>query len=414
MYKGLERFEIVKKLFHNLQTINADDKTEKKSLIRELYDFYNFICEHNPLILDYGYNNSEKQDKEEQLVTEPEPEQKTAEEIRFEDKYLARFKAFPNEYVFTDTELEEEKTEFERLKKLETDNLFNTIKGLKEKLVKIQMIDNSKSLEDDLSDDCKYLLLEYFFLDEEDVDDFNELVLKIALEKSEVENELQTLENKVIDDSSLLVKAREFIINKKLDHNINNYVLEPTPLGNVYMRYNNDKKSFEYFSNNSIPYRYLEPVGRKYVITYWCKPLFVDLEEELKLAEEKYDEEIKRREEEEKRKKEDLSKNPQKDVLVRLKTYNKENTTKIQPSVKMQMKNRNQTAFVLPPQIKANLPNVNQSSNKQLLKENANRYTWEGRLTNFSPLKKIDKKIINKKLALTFADFKRIQQEGSK
>jgi hypothetical protein len=48
------------------------------------------------------------------------------------------------------------------------------------------------------------------------------------------------------------------------------------------MRYNNEKKSIEYFSNNSIPYRYLEPVGRKYIMTYWCKPIFFDIEEELK------------------------------------------------------------------------------------------------------------------------------------
>jgi hypothetical protein len=47
---------------------------------------------------------------------------------------------------------------------------------------------------------------------------------------------------------------------------------------------------------------------------------------------------------------------------------------------------------------------------KLLVKENANRYTWEGRLTNFCPLKKIDKKLLDKKLAMTYADFKKIQQ----
>ena len=47
---------------------------------------------------------------------------------------------------------------------------------------------------------------------------------------------------------------------------------------------------------------------------------------------------------------------------------------------------------------------------QQLVKENANRYTWEGRLTNFCPLKKIDKKLLDKKLAMTYADFKKIQQ----
>jgi hypothetical protein len=48
---------------------------------------------------------------------------------------------------------------------------------------------------------------------------------------------------------------------------------------------------------------------------------------------------------------------------------------------------------------------------KQLLKENANRYTWEGRLTNFCPLKKIDKKVIDKKLNMTYSEFKKLQKE---
>ena len=87
-----------------------------------------------------------------------------------------------------------------------------------------------------------------------------------------------------------------------------------------------------------------------------------------------------------------------------LKSYNKDSN--LRP-----MKNRPSNNLVLPPQIKAKLPDVNKSSEKQLLKENANRYTWEGRLTNFCPLKKIDRKVIDKKLAMTYAEFKKLQQE---
>ena len=75
------------------------------------------------------------------------------------------------------------------------------------------------------------------------------------------------------------------------------------------------------------------------------------------------------------------------------------------------MKNRTDKNTVLPAQIKANLPDVNKQSEKQLLKEQANRYTWEGRLTNFCPLKKIDRKCLDKKLTMTYADFKKMQQE---
>jgi hypothetical protein len=242
--------------------------------------------------------------------------------------------------------------------------------------------------------------------DDEDEEDYEVMYLSL-LEKRDMDlKKMNELENMTLSDEEISKQARDIIINKKLDKYIDNYVLEYTPIGNIYMRYNNEKKSFEYFSNNSMPYRFLEPVGRKYVMTYWCKPLFIDIEEELKKAEEKFDEEKKKKEEEDKIREEESKKNPKK-VLAQLKSYNKE--TKDQ-TMKF-MKNRSNINTVLPPQIKANLPIVNNVSEKQLLKENANRYTWEGRLTNFCPLKKIDRKILDKKLSMTYADFKKMQQE---
>ena len=242
--------------------------------------------------------------------------------------------------------------------------------------------------------------------DDEDDYDYEEIYLSVLEKRDFLLKKMNELENLKMSEDEITKQAREIIINKKLDKYIDNYVLECTPIGNIYMRYNNEKKSFEYFSNNSIPYRYLEPVGRKYVMTYWCKPLFIDIEEELKKAEERYDEEKRKKEEEEKMREEERKNNPKK-VLVQLKKYNKE--TKDQ-TMKL-MKNRSNNNTVLPPQIKANLPILNNQSEKQLLKENANRYTWEGRLTNFCPLKKIDRKIVDKKLSLSYADFKKMQQE---
>ena len=64
-----------------------------------------------------------------------------------------------------------------------------------------------------------------------------------------------------------------------------------------------------------------------------------------------------------------------------------------------------------PLQMKANLPNVSGSNGvNQLLKENANRYTWIDRLTNLQLLKKVDRKTIDKQYALSFADFKKMQE----
>ena len=242
----------------------------------------------------------------------------------------------------------------------------------------------------------------------EDQDDFDieELYQDLLKHKEELLKKLDETEKMIMTEKEMRKKAREVIINKKLDKFMDNYILEHTPLGNIFMRYNNDKKSFEYFSNNTIPYRYLEPVGRRYVMTYWCKPIFVDIEEELKRAEIKFDEGVKIKMMEEKEREEEIKRNPKK-ILAQLKKYNKE--TKDQTM--RPMKNRSNKNGILPPQIQANLPDVNKTTDKQLLKENANRYTWEGRLTNFSPLKKIDRKILDKKLAMTYADFKKIQQE---
>jgi len=261
----------------------------------------------------------------------------------------------------------------------------------------------------------QYLDYEYDEGEDEDEDDkeneniIDELYNSLLVLKTQTEKELKELEEKLQTDEELNNQALEIMINKKLDTYIDNYILECTPLGNIYMRYNNDKKSFEYFSDHSIPYRYLEVVGRRYVMTYWCKPLFVDLEEELKRAEEKYEEEKRKLEEEKKRAEMFPKQNNTKDVIARLKNYNKDIVNTSQS--KLLTKNRPQQNFVLPPQIKANLPNVNTKSEKLLLKERANRYTWEGRMPNFNPLKRIDKKIFDKKLNMSFADFKKMQSK---
>ena len=392
--------------------LNKDVKVNK---IKSFWHFFNFVCENNPLIIDYLEPDADKSlIKDESKVEDSKP----IVEERYEDKYLSKYKEFSNEYKFTDEELELEIHEYERLKISYEQDRLNSINGITEKLQKINAILDKIEMNniDILPDSSKNLLIQYFCIEEEDLDEElsnpNKLLTDLLSEKSVLENELTKIEQTILDEGDLKLKAHEFLLKSKHDQLINNYVLEYTPLGNIYMRYNNDKKSFEYFSNNTIPYRYLEPVGRKYVMTYWCKPLFIDLEEELKIAEKKFEEEKQKKEQEEKNRKEEIKNNKTKNVFAKLKDYNKEN--KLPNNIKIQAKNRGQQNFVLPPQIKANLPNVDQNSGKQLLKENANRYTWEGRLSNFSPLKKVNKTLVNKNLALTFADFKRIQQIKNK
>ena len=99
-----------------------------------------------------------------------------------------------------------------------------------------------------------------------------------------------------------------------------------------------------------------------------------------------------------------------KNKFSKVKSYNKDNTINSMKMSRATSKNRGAASTPLPPQIKANLLNVNSNNKNQFLKENANRYTWEGRLNSFSPLKKIDKKIVNKNLTLSFAEFKKLQK----
>jgi DNA-binding protein H-NS len=250
------------------------------------------------------------------------------------------------------------------------------------------------------------MLIKYFEIEDDYADDpsnvdFDELYIYLENDHKKFQEEISKLvEDQIIHEQSLdsefQEKALDFILNKKLDGFINNYILEFTPLGNVYMRYNHFKNSFEYFSNNTIPYRYLETIGRKYVMTFRCKQLFIDLEDELKkasvLALEK---------EKEKEALEKVTTNP----VQKFKSYNKD--------IKMDnlyAKGR-PGQHKLPPQIKANLPNVNTTNGeKQVLKENANRYTWEGRLSSMQLLKKVNRKIIDKNYAMTFSDFKQIKK----
>jgi hypothetical protein len=388
---------------------------------------------NNFLAFDYEelVENSEKKN-----VTDTKPELKEeVKEEKYEDKYLHRFKSFPNEYFYTEEEKKMFEIKYEGLRVDAENKIRRDLEKLLERIDYLQMIDTYQDEDDD-----KYILTLYdeygvmvegleFSESENDTDSDSEkeekenkktshIIDAIKSNKAWMEElkrlmlqeyesstkKIESLKNMVIDLEDLEKQSWDYALKKRLDSLLNGYVIEYTPLGNVVMRYNNEKGSFEYFSNNSIPYRYLEPIGRKYVMTYFCKPLFVDLEEELKRAEEKFEMERQLNEEREKA----LKMNEPKKIFANLKSYNA-NIVKKTP-VNLPTKNRSSGNFALPPQIKANLPSVN-SNIKQILKEHANRYTWEGRFANLSLLKKIDRKQVDKKYAMTFADFKKMQNK---
>lgn len=143
----------------------------------------------------------------------------------------------------------------------------------------------------------------------------------------------------------------------------NNYIMEYTPVGNVIMQYNHKKESFLYYSDNNIPFRYLEPIGRKYVIVFKCKQLFIDMKEELEKSKTQNNVSI-----------QPAKPTKTKDILSNLKSNNKS---------------------------KRLIPMLN-------TKIQINRYTLIGRFSNFNFLKRVDKTIVDKNYSISFSDFKKM------
>ena len=305
---------------------------------------------------------------------------------KYEDKYLQKFRVLPNEFFLTQEERDMENEKFQEFFLQECELLKNNKKQLQEELFSYQ--DELEKLETS-----------------EESSKINSIIFKL-------QEQLVQLNNKIITDEEVQEKVQSYIVNQHLDKLANSVIIEKTPLGNVIMFYNNKKDVFEFHSDNTIPYRFLETVARKYVITYFCKPLYVDMESELKDSEQKMVEK-EEREKEKKRKideeRKELSGNgtgvngtgsgKEKSVFAKFKSYNKEGTG-------------GRVVSGAPP--KNSIPNKNNigSENtdldaKIILKERSNRYSYQGKIVNFNILKKVDKKVVNKKFAMSFADFKK-------
>jgi len=202
---------------------------------------------------------------------------------------------------------------------------------------------------------------------------------------------------------------------EKLDSLSNSFVMENTPQGNVVMFWDNKRDTFSYYADHLIPYRYLEVVGRKYVLSNDCRKLFINMSEEIKAAEKKLEEKKKQKEEEEKKKLEELAasktttvsvEQPKKNVFAKLKSYNRDNSIK-SATVALDSKKSQ-------PSIPKNSAVNTKQDENMILKERANRYSYQGKMVNFSFLKKVDRKVVDKTYALSFAEFKKMKMEQNK
>ena len=130
------------------------------------------------------------------------------------------------------------------------------------------------------------------------------------------------------------------------------FVMEMTPVGNVIMQYDGKKESFVYYSDNIVPFRFLETVSRKYMTTF-------------------------------------------NKTFLCASNHQKPPTDK-KPSQKQPMTTKELMNQTKNPVLKR----------KELIEVVMNRYSNAGRFSNFKMLQPVAKHITDKKRLLSFRDFK--------
>ena len=148
----------------------------------------------------------------------------------------------------------------------------------------------------------------------------------------------------------------------------NSVLFETTPKGNVIMYYDYDKESFVYYCDNKkdISYLYLEAVIRKYALTFKCKKLVVDIKKELKNARET-----------------DTKKPVTDEIFAAFKSYNRKGTG-------------------------GTTKNINK---KFILREQANRYTYNGKISDYDYIKKNEYKTNNSEDKMDYQTFKKLMAQ---
>jgi len=381
------------------------------NLIIKIYYNYNdfFLLMNKVLHHDYWYEYDEidnienKEINKEDIIIKEQP--------KYEDKYLENIRSLNKDWVFTEQENNELSFLIDKFFNDYKESVLNKIKEITNEIIDLEkgVIEDSNLFtyieDDDYREDDEVM-------SQNSSNDTNEDTTKKIEELQQEYNKLkfQIETEEGMNEIKQICKERgkQTIINKRLDKLENCYVIEKTPIGNVLMIYDKNKETFKYYSDCNIPYRYLEVVGRKYVKFFNCRPIFVEMEEELRLFEEKWEKEKEKEKEIQKMKEEDKKRSENKEstieiskkknVFAKFKSYNKDAGAKI--------------SMAPPP--KNSIPNKTVTENKEnekiILKDKANRYTYEGKIANFNFLKKIDRKVFNKKLGLSFADFKKLSK----
>jgi len=286
----------------------------------------------DPVVAQLNYESSDEEEEKEKPV------------VKYEDKYWDMFHRVENEHTFS-----------------------NALASQKcEELTKTIPLEIRKA--------------------EQDMEDFADMV--DAEKRAAMQTKLDELRK--MDPE---MEARKLAIAQRLEQLATCVLFETTPVGNVIMTYNAKKEVFEYYSDCSVPYRYLDTACRKYVVTFGCKPLYIDMNEEVKVSEAKT-KQMRESKEKEKEKEKENTKDTgkKKNVFAKFKTYNKD-------------LGRGGGA---PP--KNSMPGAQkvEDSEPVIIKERTNKFLSLGKTMNFITGKKVASKVVDKREKLSFADFKKM------
>jgi len=254
------------------------------------------------------------------------------------------------------------------------------------------------------------------------------LLSQVPYEQKYLQEYKKRLENTIINTNENTTEEKRILKNS--------FIIEKTPLGNVAMYYNEERECFEYYSDSTIPYRYLEAIGRKYVLTFDCLTIYINMDEELRKQKESWEQnkelekqEKQEQQEKQERQKQNAKENPnqmkneeetpstKKNVFAKLKNYNK-SSNPIQPTNPATRPNQDQEIKNPTNQKTQTIPwkkpntiqyNTSNSSNSSvLLKEKSNSYLSKGRFSNFTILQPVKKEMVDKNYKMSFKDFKNL------
>jgi hypothetical protein len=301
-----------------------------------MFDQYGYICD----------------DKEENTDVKSSPQT----HLPYEKKYVEKFQALSSDIILTEKESQlkkEKKQEWENEKRWK--EIDQELKELEEK---IEIKRNCIQVDDKIN------------------------ILGLTARKMFLQAEKKERERNSQDESFFL---KQVLVEKwkKLQNNI---LLEQTPLGNVLMYYNQPTESFIYYSDHTIPFRYLETVSRKYVVTYHCKALYNEVKEDNEKEDNEKEDNEKEDNEKEDKKKESPAAPAKKEVFAKLKNYALD-TTK-------------------------GTTRQNKQKGMPVLKDIVNRYTHKGKMQDFDMLQR-KHKVLPKRRALTFSEWNANQKPKS-